>query len=266
LPSSIRTRLAAAAALGALLLLAAAALAAAEPRHEPAGGPDPVVSVWAEWPHPVSCEGGLAFDPVAAFSGPTDAERGRSAAERALRRYLAQGAFFGLRQHGWRALRESHGVAEFAAGRLFAGSDPDAVPELEWLRFHRTHGRWKWQGYAFGCTPHSIRRGVAAVSWTLAEGQHLGSGTRRVRVDLGPGECDDGASQNARVEKPEFREQNGYLIMTLWLRPVPPGGHTCEGVVEPPLLVQLPEALGDRELFDGGTYPPRAALRPIDAG
>jgi hypothetical protein len=51
--------------------------------------------------------------------------------------------------------------------------------------------------------------------------------------------------------------------MALWLRPLPPGGYTCVGLVEPPLKIQLPGPLGDRELRDGGTYPPRFADQPL---
>ena len=79
----------------------------------------------------------------------------------------------------------------------------------------------------------------------------------RSGINLGPGECDGGRSQNDRLQKPEFREQNGRLLMSLWLRPLPPGGYTCQGLSEPPVTIELPEPLGERELMDGGAYPPR---------
>lgn len=47
--------------------------------------------------------------------------------------------------------------------------------------------------------------------------------------------------------------------MSVWLDPVGPGYHTCEGVVEPPLTVKLPGRLGNRLLYNGGTYPPARA-------
>lgn len=238
--------------LTCLVLLAGGASAATtQPKI---GGPDPATREWTEWPHPVACHG-LAFDPVAAFSGPTGAERGSRPSERALRRFLARDILSWVPKRNWRLVAEAHGRAEFAAGRLRKG--------LEWMSFQRVKGRWKWQGYSGGCLPSTLRRDQPAITWDLAEDQpQLTPQTRQVEVHLGPGECNDGRSQNDRLQKPEFREQNGKLIMTLWLRPVGPGFHTCVGVVEPPAVIELPEPLGERELLDGGTYPPRPAAEP----
>jgi hypothetical protein len=185
---------------------------------------------------------------VSAFSSPTGVERGSSPPEKALRRFLARGELDWVHRHGWRLLVEGHGIAEFAAGKLSG--------EMESMDFRRIGGAWKWQDYSSDCDPATLRRGRPAITWTLAAGQHLNANTTQVDVNLGPGECNDGKSQNDRVQKPEFREQGGALLMTLWLRPVSPGGHTCPGLVEPPLKVKLPGPLGSRALMDGGTYPP----------
>src|SRR6476646_1121425 len=218
------------------------------------GGPDPAVQEWPEWPHRVIC-GYLPIDPVSAFSGPTDAERGSLPSERAVRRFLGEDVLSWVPKHNWRLASESHGIAEFAAGRLRKG--------VEWMSFQRTRGRWKFLGYAGGCLPNTLRRGQSAITWDLSEDQpSLGAQSHRIKVYLGPGECNDGKSQNDRLQKPEFREQNSKLIMTLWLRPVSPGLHTCVGLIEPPVVIELPEPLGERELLDGGTYPPRPAAEP----
>jgi hypothetical protein len=79
---------------------------------------------------------------------------------------------------------------------------------------------------------------------------------RRIWVDLGPGPCSSGMGQNARARKPVFRQLGRRLLVTILLEPLPPGFHTCEGIVEPPLRVRLPGRLGSRKLFDGGTFPP----------
>jgi hypothetical protein len=225
-------------------------------RHERIGGPDPATVEWPEWPHEVSCDRGLPFDPVVAFSGPTNAERGSLPSEKALQRFLAKNILSWVRKRSWRLVVERDGAAEFASGRLSR--------ELEWMRFRRVHGRWKWESYSSNCKPSSLRRGVSAISWELAQSRPpLSPSTRSIEVNLGPGECNDGRSQNERLQRPEFREQQGKLVMTLWLRPVSPGFHNCVGIIEPPLTIELPEPLGDRELVDGGTYPPRRSDEPI---
>jgi hypothetical protein len=111
------------------------------------------------------------------------------------------------------------------------------------------------------------RRGREAITWTLDPLQpQLRPSTRKIEVNLGPGECSSGRSQNDRLQKPEFRERNGALLMTLWLRPVPPGLHTCEGLIEPPVTIRLPESLGQGRLLDGGTYPPSSGREDIYGG
>jgi hypothetical protein len=51
------------------------------------------------------------------------------------------------------------------------------------------------------------------------------------------------------------------LVLTIWIRPLPPGPYTCEARIEPPLKLKLPGGrLGKRRLWDGSTYPPRREL------
>jgi len=232
-----------------IAVLAVGVSAAMAAREKPAAGPDPAVSEWNEWPHPVSCSG-LAFDPVVAFSSTTGVEREGTPQARALRRFIAFFPDEFIRKHDWRLLAEENGEAVFGAGRL-----PD---EVEVISIERRKGVWKGWGYSERCEPASIRREREAITWDLASDQpRLNGKTRSVLVQLTGGECNGGKPQAKRLQKPEFREQNGALLMSLWLRPLPPGGYTCQGVSEPPVRIRLPEPLGSRPLMDGGTYPPR---------
>lgn len=240
------------ACIGAIAILAIGACFAVAAQEKPAAGPDPAVLEWTEWPHRVSC-GGTPFDPVATFGSLTGAEREKTPQARALRRFIA---FFpdeySVRSHDWRLLAEAGGQAAFGAGRL-----PD---ELEVISVERRGGAWKGWGYSSRCEPASLRRGREAITWELDLDQpQLSRKTQSILVNLGPGECNGGKPQANRLQKPEFREQNGALLMSLWLRPLPPGGYTCQGVIEPPVRIRLPEPLGDRPLMDGGSYPPRLA-------
>lgn len=231
------------------LLCAVVCFAAAAAGATSIAGPDPAVKEWPEWPHQVACPGGSAVDPIAAFSAPTDAQRGSKPSEKALARFLRKGILAWVPRHNWRLIFENASRAEFAAGRL--------DPGVETMLFERRGGAWKWQGYSGGCEFRSIRGDQTAITWTLAEGQHLTPATTRIKVNLGPGECNSGRPQANRLEKPEFREQNGALLISLWLRPLPPGGYTCQGLIEPPVTIRLPEPLGKRPPMDGGSYPPR---------
>jgi hypothetical protein len=246
--------------LGAVVLvglLICAAAAVAKVGHPAGGRPDPGTKTWVQWPHDVSCENGLPFDPVAAFSGPTGAERGGLASERALAGVLASGELPRVRPHGWRRLAETAKVADFAAGHLFNKPGPSSVSELEWIELEKVGGSWQLGSFRANCLLGSIRDGTRATPWRLPPEEHLNRDTRGVTVELSPQVCN--RAGGIRLAKPEFREQNGALLMTLWLRPERPRASEPSSPCPPRgkrVRVELPEKLGHRQLFDGGTYPP----------
>lgn len=212
-----------------------------------------MVQEWPSWPYPTSCHG-IPFDPVAAFSSMTGVELGSRPSEVGLRAYLKEMESWPYRlvpTSNWRLLAETNKRAEFASGRLAHPSGPSVISVVN------EGGAWKGNGLSSGCHPESIVDGVPAITWRLAADQKaLRKGTKSIKVNLGPGPCSGGRSQNARAMKPVFKSMGTNLLMILRLRPLSPGAYTCEGVVEPPLRVQLPGRLGKRKLYDGGTYPP----------
>jgi hypothetical protein len=217
----------------------------------PVSAPDSAVEKWRAWPFEASCYG--PFDPVQVFSGPADAENGSAPAEVALREITASQSFPPLPQHRWRRVTETSAEAVFVHGSLSSPFGP------LWVHLEQVDGSWKWSGSGT-CAPQTTIHGLGAVTWTLAPEQPpLGESTRRLLVDLGSGPCSSGMSQNQRARKPIFRQFGKRLVMIVLLEPLPPGPHTCQGVIEPPLKVKLPTRLGPRRLFDGGSFPPRPA-------
>jgi hypothetical protein len=227
----------------------------------PGGGASSVLDEWSNWPGKVSC--GIPFEPLTAFARPADAETGRRGSEIALRRYFVKTRHYATRfpAHEWRVLAESSRYAEFGRGEIASGS-------IEVMRFARGAKGWHWVGYGSFCRPATIRRGREAITWTLARGQHLGPSTRSVKVELGPGgPC---GSRKHLLEHPIFRTEDGALLMTLFLRPVPPPPpgtyEACGELIEPPVKLKLPGELGGRHLYDGGTFPPWPAGKPQPEG
>jgi len=241
--------------LVAISCLGAAALAFAASSH----GPDPAVKEWAGWSEEVACGSGPRFDPLVAFSRPTGAERGKKPSEKALREFVDDKriAYLGIHRHNWRLLAGTPNEKVFGQGGLKAGR----IQVVSVV--HRKTG-WKAVGYASACQLAVLPEGGhAAITWTLARGQHLTPSTTSIEVNLGPGECDSGQGQNDRLEAPVFREENGALLMALWLRPVGGGAQTCQALIEPPVTIQLPEPLGSRKLLDGGVFPPLSSAQQL---
>ena len=222
---------------------------------------DPVLKRWADWPYLTYC-GGEAIAPVSLFTGPAGAENGALPSEGGLREVLADPeiSWIGLAQTGYRLLAESPESASFVSGEISEGP--------RFLSLRKVEGQWKFGGSG-PCFLDTVIAGVETVSWSLAADQPaLEPGTRRIRIDLGPGGCSSGASQDDRARKPIFRQMGRRLLMTTVLEPLPPGIYTCQGVIDPPLTVKLPGRLGTRTLYDGGSFPPRSAAetrRPYPA-
>ena len=184
-------------------------------------GPDPVVQGWPTWPYLTSC-GGHPFDPVAVFSGSTEAELGSGPPEAALRRFLQNKYFPWINAHHWRRLAGDEKTVEFASGRLSS--------QLETVSVELKDGRWKDTGYSSDCDPTSIVGNGPVVAWDLARHEKpLPKWVRKVRVDLDGGPCSGGRPQNPRA-RAVFQSLGSKLLLTIWLRPLPPGGYTCEGI------------------------------------
>lgn len=236
------------------VLVALATGAAAWAASGPPSGPDPAVKEWPRWPYLTTCDYSLAFDPVSVFSGTTEAEKGTRPSEVALREALERDEIpYSRSDSNWRLLAEDEDEAEFVHGRLSG--------QLEWTSFQLEEGAWKMRRYSSDCEPTSIVGRGPVVTWDLAEPKKSNDLVRRIKIRLGPGDCNDGKPQNPRA-RVRFRKLGRKLLMTVWLKPVSPGPHTCPGLIEPPLKVTLPRKIKLHRLWDGSTYPPRPAIKP----
>jgi hypothetical protein len=229
-----------------------------------AQGSEPAINSWPHWPYPTSCGIGTPFNPVSTFRAPAGAETGTSPSELALNAILSdpQLSWLGFPKSGWRLVSEDAELAVFVAGLPSAAAFP-----LQFLTVALKEGQWKLNSSGT-CQLRSVLPAGQVVTWDLAREQPgLHPETRYVRINLGAGSCDGGASQNDRARKPTFRQIGHNVLMTMSLEPLPPGVYTCIGIIDPPMTVRLPGRLGTRTLLDGASYPPRSAAetRPRSA-
>ncbi len=73
--------------------------------------------------------------------------------------------------------------------------------------------------------------------------------------------CASGKSPDGRVEDPAIEVADTAITITMMIRRLP-GGQDCQGNTPFPVTIKLPEPLGNRQLFDGGSTPPGAVSMP----
>ena len=70
--------------------------------------------------------------------------------------------------------------------------------------------------------------------------------------------CRSGIDPRPRLETPQVIYGEATVTIALFVRPPPGGGvYTCIGPPPVRIVVELAEPLGDRDLLDGGVYPPQ---------
>jgi len=217
-----------------------------------------VVSEWPNWPFRTSCYN-LTFDPNVVFSEVPEAGLGNSSLDRALR-HVTKLLAVKRSIHGWRLARRVPGRAAFVRGQ--PGAELESGRELEYLELGKRRGRWEMEHYGQRCYLSTLREQRWADPWLLSPDQPpLGPNTQTIRVITGA-HCSRKEKPPVIDGQPSFIEFEGKLVMTLWLRHRGGGpNEACAWDLPPwpPIEVSLPEPLGDRELFDGGEYPPRPA-------
>ena len=73
--------------------------------------------------------------------------------------------------------------------------------------------------------------------------------------------CASGQSPEDRLVDPVVFSSADAVLVNVWVRRLS-GGQDCQGNPELPIEITLPEPLGDRELLDGSSVPPRDASVP----
>ncbi|HET7645939.1 MAG TPA: hypothetical protein VFM03_05580 [Candidatus Limnocylindria bacterium] len=160
----------------------------------------------------------------------------------------------------------SHDVPSTAGWRIAALTSDAALFLLERSRPDGTSSWWRAE-FALDADGWSLAdagtcelrpnfgHGYAAATWTLARGRGPAPTTTRLHVLVTERECASGQSAEGRVADPAIAVDAGSVTIYFAVK-VLPEGRTCPG--NPPLRldVELPEALGNRILLDGGAFPP----------
>jgi hypothetical protein len=185
---------------------------------------------------------------TAKLDGPADAETGTTAAAKALAEYVTGPDGTDLPDTGWHELYRSKELA------LYGQDDPSGEPGVLLVATIRASGG-AWAGEDNGqCRPQtwlSNSLGIAA-TWRLAAKTTKTSKSLKVLVTEKA--CASGQSAKGRIAKPRISYEEDRVVITIGVTPLD-GAQDCKSNPATPLTVTLSEALGTRQLFDGGPYP-----------
>lgn len=89
----------------------------------------------------------------------------------------------------------------------------------------------------------------AAATWDLAPGQTLAADTTTFTALVTRSGCNSGVTGD--VNEPDIELTEAEVVITFAVSPGQPSAATCQGNNQVSYEVELPEAIGDRELVDG---------------
>lgn len=192
---------------------------------------------------------------VTKLDGPADAENGTTPAAKALLDYVTGIDGTDLPDTGWHELYRSKELA------LYGQEDPSGEPGVLLVATIRNNGG-AWAGEDNGqCRPQTwlgTSLGIAA-TWRLSVKTTKTSKTLKVLVTEKA--CASGKSAKGRIAKPRILSEEDRITITIGVTPLD-GEQDCKANPATPLTVTLGEALGTRQLYDGGPYPAIEVAQP----
>jgi hypothetical protein len=217
----------------------------------------------------ISDGGGLPFEPARVIGSPvsldpadpavaallTQIDRGRQQAQPTrLLRPKAKPAPMAIAEKlaGWRELARTDDEVLFGRGM---------PPQLLTVAAKRgLRNRWSPLGASNARALRAVRDGIRASSWRLDPSFEPGGDQQELRILVTERTMASGTPAAARLLSPDLHLGADRVVLRVYVRPIEgyvgragkPGKH------ETPVIVRLPEPLGNRQLLDGALYEPPA--------
>ena len=180
-------------------------------------------------------------------------ESAANPAAAALREHLAKDTpdIDFLPDHGWSLAGMDADGAEFVIAEGDLG--------MKVVEVHAADlGPWIVTGWG-DCQPQRVLPpGLGEGSWTVdPAASRPGAETQTFTALVTERDCASGQSSEGRVVGPDILEVGDEVLVTFAVRPLGGDAQSCQGNPPTRVVVDLGEPLGDRQLLDGGTLPPR---------
>lgn len=206
----------------------------------------------------VTCGGGPAFS-IDRLAVQGSAETAADPAAEALRRHLATDnvEINDLPDDGWiEAARSGSQV-------LYLAPEPTSEGSWHFVTVELDGGAWDVGGWGGCALQPDVGPMLGIASFRVAPGAAPGPDATEIEVLVTERACNSGEDASGRIVAPAVVLGEERVVVTFAVRPRG-GGQTCPSNPETPFMLELPEPLGDRALFDGSSVPPRDATECPD--
>jgi hypothetical protein len=198
---------------------------------------------------------GTFIFPAAALSGPTGAERADDPAAHALVTFLGRRdpVLEDLPKKDYRVLISGEDLVVFATEAISTGGLVAIAVE---------HGDSGWKARLTPpCEPRLSLPGLNAATWSLDTDELSPPPDATGFVALvSETVCVSGRRADGRILPPLIIREPTRVLVIFAIQPPPPapgGLENCAGPAPTRVRVELGEPLGERELLDGGVFPPQ---------
>ncbi len=145
---------------------------------------------------------------------------------------------------GWRELARTEDEALFAHGL------PPRLTMVTLERRSRRHG-WTVTGSSVPRSLRATRDGIRASSWRPDPTRELTEADTQLRLLITEQAFASGQRADGRVLAPDLYEDDGELVLRIFVSPRPGGFQTATRNPETPVRIALTRPLGPRLLLDG---------------
>ncbi len=158
-------------------------------------------------------------------------------------------------QNDWLILHEAGDAVLLVNLRVMDDSGkPLDETSVAFMNFERVDGEWRWAGAQSGgpCRLEtSLPDDLNRVDWRIdPSADPLTAASARINVLVTERACASGQAMGDRLLGPEIVMTEDTVLIA-FAATAQRGGQNCPSNPEQPVVVDLPEPLGDRQVFDG---------------
>jgi hypothetical protein len=139
---------------------------------------------------------------------------------------------------------------------LFLVQRPGGTEHYSAMYVDRKGDEWGFGGYRGDCQLRPlITHGLGSSEWRVDAWSPPTPQSTSFPVEVMEHECASGQPADGRIAEPIVEYGEDAITVTIPVHEVE-GGATCPGNPWTPFLLELDEPIGDRQLLDGGPWPP----------